>query len=302
MVHVKKTKIRKGDLIFYCAILTIPILNLIVFYFYGNANSFLLAVKSYNPNTGTFYFSGFSAFKRAFEDFGTSLLLRAMLNSTLSYAVGLLIMTPLTILFSYYIFKGFPLSNALRVIFFIPSLIASIVLVMIFKNFVGMFLPKLAGLMGFTMPELLSDPTYALPTILLYGVIIGFGGGTLLYSGTMKAINESVLESARLDGVNSLQEMTKIVLPLIWPTFATFVVTGVAGLFTGQMNLYDIYGTTADYKLYTLGYYTFLKTTANGSFADYPYLSAIGLILTFFTIPLTFLVRWAMTKFGPSVD
>ena len=45
---IKKERIKKSDLLFYCSMLVIPILNLIVFYFYGNANSFLLAVKAYD--------------------------------------------------------------------------------------------------------------------------------------------------------------------------------------------------------------------------------------------------------------
>lgn len=302
MVSLKHSKIKRGDLIFYCAVLALPLIQLAVFYFYGNANSFLLALKSYNADTGTFEYARFAAIRRAFTDLTAPIIKQAFANSLLSYAVGILITTPLTIFFSYYIFKGFVLSNAIRVILFMPGIISGIILVMIFKYFIGMFMPAVASMMGFEMPQLLSDPSSALPTILAYNVIMGFGGGTLLYSGTMKSINESVIESARLDGVNTWQEMTKIVLPLIWPTFSTFIVTGIAGLFTGQMGLYEIYGTAADYKLYTIGYYTFLKTVASNSLIDYPYLSALGLILTFITIPLTFLVRWLMNKFGPSVD
>ena len=298
---IKKERIKKSDLLFYCSMLVIPILNLIVFYFYGNANSFLLAVKAYDIDKAEFYFSGFAVFKTVFADLGSTLILRAFGNSLLVYAVGLFIITPLSLLFSYYIFKKFPFSNAMRVIFFLPSLIAGIILIVIFKYFVTVTIPEMLGKVGITIERPLGNPNTALPIILFYSVIVGFGGNILIYSGSMNSVNTAVIESARLDGVNPLQEMTRIVLPLMWPTFTTFVVTGLAGLFTNQMYLYDLYGINADYSLYTIGYYTFSKT-ASGVFSEYPYLSAFGLVLTAITIPLTFLVRWAMTRFGPSVD
>ena len=67
----KRAKIKKGDLIFYCAILALPLLNLIVFYFYGNFNSFLLGLKEYDTSTGTFSWEGFSAFAQALKPFAS---------------------------------------------------------------------------------------------------------------------------------------------------------------------------------------------------------------------------------------
>lgn len=298
---MRKEKIKKNDLIFYIGMLALPLLNLAIFYFYGNANSFFLAVKSYDIDGATFYYSGFSAFRRVFEDMGTKLITHAFGNSILSYAVGLFITLPLSLLFSYYIFKKFPLSNLLRVVLFLPSMIAGIVLIVIFKYFVTMFVPQIGSLFGIKIERLLGNPDTALPVILAYSVIMGFGGNILIYSGTMKGINEAVIESARLDGVNALQEMTRIVLPMMWPTFTTFVVTGVVAIFTGQMYLYDIFGGSADASLYTVGYYIF-KETASGELSKYPYLSAFGLVLTAMAVPLTFAVRFLMTRFGPSVD
>lgn len=296
VIGIKKEKIKKGDLTFYCLILAIPLINLAVFYFYANANSFLLGLKSYDPSTGSFVFEGFTAFKQAFNDLSSKLIRISFKNSVLVYFVGLLITMPLSLFFSYYIFKKFPLSGFIRVMLYLPNIIASIVLIVIFKFFVERFIPNITGTSG-----LLGNPQTAQPIILFYGVIVGFGGTTLIYAGSMIGISDAVLEAARLDRANSWQEFIYVVIPLIWPTFTTFVVTGLAGLFSSQMYLFDVYGQAADAKLYTVGYFLYSRTAAN-VFSDYPYLSAFGIYMTAITVPITFGVRWLLNRFGPSVE
>ena len=56
---MKATNIkRKGDrseLLFYCALIALPILQVVIFYFYVNFNSVLMAFKSYDVMSDTFY-------------------------------------------------------------------------------------------------------------------------------------------------------------------------------------------------------------------------------------------------------
>ncbi|MDR1093914.1 MAG: sugar ABC transporter permease [Clostridiales bacterium] len=302
MARNYKEKIKKGDLIFYALMLALPLASLAVFYFGVNANSFLLAFQKYDQERGAFVFEGLSAFRRVFDDFGGIVMRIAFRNSLLAYLTGICVTMPLGVLFSYYVFKNFPLSGAFRVIFYLPSIIASIVLVLIFKYFVEKFLPEIIyKVSGKAIPGLLVDTSVALPFLLFYGVFTGFGGSILLYSGSMRSINESIIESARLDGVNSVQEITRIVLPLMWPTFVTFIVTGLAGFFGNQIHAFDFYGQNAEFSIYTVGYYMFsLTARGSNSLPEYPYLSAMGLTLTLIIAPVTLGVRYLLIKFGPS--
>ena len=50
-----------------------------------------------------------------------------------------------------------------------------------------------------------------------------------------------------------------------------------------------------------VGYYLFVSVL-NAGYDNYTQLSAMGLFFTAIVIPLTFLVRWLMTKFGPSTE
>ena len=79
------------------------------------------------------------------------------------------------------------------------------------------------------------------------------------------------------------------------------MVSLVVGIFTNQMNLFTFFDEYADPSLYTFGYYLF-RGVKLAEYKDYPYLSAMGLLLTAVAVPLTLFVRWALTKFGPSKD
>jgi ABC-type polysaccharide transport system permease subunit len=95
--------------------------------------------------------------------------------------------------------------------------------------------------------------------------------------------------------------MIYIVLPLIYPTFVTFMVVGVGGIFTGQMGLYSFFGPSADETIQTFGYYLFKTTKAAGE-SDYPFLATMGILMTLVAAPLTFFVKWLLEKLGPSLE
>ena len=120
----------------------------------------------------------------------------------------------------------------------------------------------------------------------------------------MEGISFSIIESAQIDGVTPLREFISIVIPMIYPTIVTFLVVQVGGLFTNQMHLYTFYGGGAEYSLYTMGYHLYKKTLGVGSttLSDYPYLSALGLVLTLVSLPITFTVKFLLEKFGPDKE
>ena len=100
-----------------------------------------------------------------------------------------------------------------------------------------------------------------------------------------------------MDGATGLKEFFHITLPSVYPTITTFIVVGVAGIFTNQFHLYSFYRGGAPNELWNLGYYLYAETqkvTAANSMAEYPLLSAIGLLITVVVIPLTFIVKGLM--------
>ncbi len=302
----KKKRVLRGkdkDLIFYTLMMIFPVVQFAVMYIGVNFNSILLAFKKIDTISGSYEWT-FSNIINAVDLFvHSSTLISAAKNSLIAYVVLTFIGTPLGLIFSYYIYKKMPLSNAFRVILFLPSIISGIVMVTIFQFFVERAVPSFANqLFGIKMKGMLENPSSRYFTIIFYNLWVGFGTSVLMYSNGMSGISQEMVESAHLDGATGLTEFWKITLPMIYPTLSTFLITGIAGLFTNQIALYSFYGSEAPENLQTYGYYLYMRTKNAASDSEYTLLSAMGLLLTVVVVPLTLFVKWALEKFGPKED
>lgn len=297
---------RRHEKIFYWSILAIPLLQFCIFYIGVNFNSILLAFQNIEMDaSGNGYIYTWVGFKNFMETldlmFNSYELTVGFKNSIIAYVVGLIFGTVPALLFSFYIYKKYPLGEAFKVILFIPSIISSVAIVIMFKYFVENAYPAIMQtLFNIQVEGLLADANTTFVTVLFYGVWIGFGGGVLMYLGAMNSISDSVVEAAIMDGITPAKEFTKITLPLIYPTIVTFLVTGIATIFTNQMNLYTFFRDGANKSHYTYGYYMFLHTQAG--MTEYPHVATMGLIITIVIAPVTLLARHLLIKYGPSVD
>jgi ABC-type sugar transport system permease subunit len=112
-----------------------------------------------------------------------------------------------------------------------------------------------------------------------------------------------------LDGATGFKELWYIVLPLTYPTMSVFLITGVATIFVNQFNVHQMFQGGAPAELRNIGYWFFVDVagkfknlqSVDGA-AELPYYAAIGVILTFITIPIALTVRWALEKYGPSEE
>ncbi|MBQ7830634.1 MAG: sugar ABC transporter permease [Clostridia bacterium] len=301
----KKKDFRVKSKIFYAALMAVPVLQFIVFYIGVNINSILLAfqdieISSDAVKTVTWTWKNFTGWFT--NETSRSLVLTATGTSLKVYAITLFTGVPLGLLFSYYIYKKMPCASGFRVVLFMPSIISSIVMVLIYKYCVNDALPAIFK----GLPKLLDNADTRFGVIAFYNVYVSFGTSVLMYSNKMAGISPEIIEAANLDGATQLQEFWHVVLPLTFPTISIFLITGVATLFTNQFNLYSFYGgykTVPDSSLETLGYYMYSRAeAAKLDQTVYPPLAALGLIMTAIAVPLTFGLKFTLEKFGPSED
>ena len=293
--------IKKNKLIFYYSMVILPLLQFLIFYVYINFQSFVLGFQEYSFETGEYFFAGIKNFKQIFSDFQTlSYLQNSVTNSLTLFIWTFIFGAILSVFFSYYIYKKHIGSTLFKIMLYLPHILGGVVVVIIYKYFVEDAFPAIAQFFGFEgVRGLLTNLNTKRATIMFYTIYVSFGTQVLIYSSSMSGISESIIESAQLDGVTPLKELVFIVLPMIWNTFVTFMVSSVVGLFTNQMSLYTFYGDGAHYSLYTFGYYIF-RGAKIATLAEYPYLSAMGLLLTVTAVPLTLFTRWVLKKYGPS--
>jgi len=293
----------KKSLPFYIIILIWPVLQFAVFYIGVNFNSFLLAfqnIDTYN-NVTTFTFDNIT---NAFNLITTDPAMReTIINSLISYGLSLVNGIPLGLLFAYYIFKKWPLAGSFRVILFLPSILPVIVSVTIYMYFVENALEfVLKEYFGKTTPlGFLSNPDTRFGAVLFFAIFTGFGTSVLMYTNKMNSIDPEILEAGKLDGASGFKEFWYIVLPLTYPTLTIFLYTGIITIFTSQLNLYSFYSSRS--SIQTIGYFLYVSTQrAQGNVSLYPAVAAYGLIFTCVAVPLTFIVKFLLEKFGPSED
>ena len=63
---------------------------------------------------------------------------------------------------------------------------------------------------------------------------LAFPGNMVIWSGTFARIPDSVVESAKLDGVNWVQELFLVILPMVWSTFGLMLTLTLCGLFSAS--------------------------------------------------------------------
>lgn len=214
------------------------------------------------------------------------------------FSTSLLVILPLTVFVAYFIYKKIPGYKFFRVVFFLPSIISSVVLTMLFANIVGVngpvasLMQKILGLER--VPELLGQDEYALGTIVVYCIWTGFGTNLILLNGAMARIPAEVLEAARLDGAGRVRELFQIILPLTWPTLTTLITFTFIGIFTasGPILLF----TGGAHKTTTISFWIFDKVYYSASSNMQSYASAVGLFFTLIALPIVLFVRRVMNR------
>lgn len=285
---------RKKYFFMFC-FLVFPIVNFLVFYVGVNFNSIMMAFQKPVYGGTSEYVWTLDNFRRIIELFtssGEGVLTEACINTFLFFAAGMVIGLPLSILSCYFFYVKIPGSKIFRAVMYLPCIITSSALVVLFKYAIGYGGPldALAGALGMEYVYPLVEKPGAIITIIFYSVIFGFGTNIILLGGAMNGINYEMLEAARIDGCNWFQELTKIIIPAIWPTISTIIILATAGILgsTGPILAF----TKGEAGTMTLSFYIYKLVSGVGTgVTDLNLASAIGLAMTVVSLPFVFVVK-----------
>lgn len=306
MERSKRNKLKKN--LFVYSLIVYPLILFLIFYVVVNFNSILLAFQTIDGSGKSF--AGLNNFKTFLSEmFGEgNLLSYSFINSIKMYFINLVVCMPLYVFFSYLLFKKCFLNKTVSFLVMIPSIMSGLVIALIFVNFIGSngpltFIMERTGWNGGKWLNLLYDEKYAFGTTLFYMIWLSFATSLIVYPTAMRGINPEVLESAKIDGIsNMFQELWYIILPLIYPTLTTFLITGFAAIFSTSGPLLEFYYTDAPDYVSNMGYYFTKMILVDGTEFSYPKYAAGGIILTIIVAPLTILLKWALEKFGPATE
>lgn len=291
-----KTKADWACMGFLFSMLSLQVINFFVFYVGVNFESIMLAFEM-PDGTPTL-----QNFQWVFEDFvkEDSVMLEALINTVIFFFVDYIIMRLVALFLSYFLYKKIAGYKFFRVMFYIPSILSAVIMTTIFKTIIGPSGP-IYQLLEITShaepPEFFADSRYALGAIIIYNCWVGFGGGTIITTGAMSRIPRDVLEAGLVDGVSPVRELFSLIVPMIWPTISTELITGLAGIFsaTGPILLL----TNGDFDTMTISFYIFDQVNRYGAYNE---ASAIGLIYTLVGIPIVLGGRWLCARIQEDVE
>lgn len=323
-----KTKLKKWDIIFICAMLFLPIVMMLVFFVYLNFDNIFMAFTSSEVNnTGIagllsgdakFTFDNFIwAINRIF---GTTFaqsngnipmatadndLATAVLNSFIFFLVGC-VELPFHIIIAYFLFKRICGYRVFQILFYVPGLISAIVVTTMYKKMCSdLFNPFISSLGGQEI-GFFTDSAYALWMIILYGIWQCWGGNMMLLGGAMARVPLEVIESARMDGIGPIREIVEMIFPLLWPTVSTLLILHLTGFLTSSGPIM-YFCPQGEGNTWTVSYWIFNQMggvtgsggsnmAAGGSTVSKEMISATGLVLTAVSVPIIMLLRWLIEK------
>ena len=151
-----------------------------------------------------------------------------------------------------------------RTIFFIPSILPVVALIIMFQFFfdptnglVNNLLLKL-GMARTDLPLWLSSPDSRVQlTTLIVMALWGFGSKMIIYIAGLKNISRDYYEAAEIDGAGGMRVFFQLTLPLLTPSiFYNVVMSIIAGLQVFTESFVATGGTTKFYVhlLYTMAY------------------------------------------------
>lgn len=313
---VKKTRKNTKRNWFIASLLIVPMLHFLVFWLYINIETIALAFMEWDFFSNKYIFAGIDNFTEQFRQFKERPEhLNMFINAFRAIPINLACLV-LSVIIGYAFSKHIRGERVFRVIFYLPTMISIVIQTLCYRYMFtynpGMLqgpaaeLLRMLGINYNGWETALSDPVVINRIwwlIAIFCVWASAGINIILMASAMSRIPESVIESAKLDGVGFWRELFQIHIPLIMPTISVFLINSmmaVSAFYIQPMLLTgDVTGPKGAYN--TVGWYMFnMAPIAQDS--DMPLISTVGFILTVIVSILVIVVKRITDKLTPDVD
>lgn len=304
MITRKRTKWTWESRLFVAAFLAIPLIEFLVFYVFVNFGAFFSAFQKTEKGVTVWTLANFEFVIQLFKTGEFVMIFR---NTFIYFGLSI-VMFFTGLIICFFIYKKIPGYRIFRILFLLPSLISSVVIVAVFKNFVSEdglapIFQKLFGL-DYT-PALLAEEPYALIMCLVYTLWMGCINRVILWGGTFARIPESVIESAKLDGVKWWQEIFYIIIPMVWPTVSMLLILSFAGIFGSSGSEFLL--TKGQFGTNTFSTWMYLQVYGVSNAGDsnsnmFNIMASLGMIVSVVSVIIVIISRKIADKIGGEVQ
>ncbi len=279
----------------FCTLMMLgQFVNFIIFWLIVNINSFVYPFQ--NDKTGAWTLDNFRYLFMIISAKNSPILLN-LKNTVLSFLVNMFSGYVVGLTFAYFLHRKIFGNRVFTIIFMLPEILSSVVLVAVYKNVFSVTGPIsriYQSITGNFFPNLLYNAKTATPMILSYVLFTGFCNNLILFSGTMSTVSNEIYESATLDGAGEWRIMLSITLPIISPTIWIMLLFSSMSVFgsSGPILLF----TEGMYETSTFSYWFYEKAILAGE-KGVP--SALGLLMSIANLPFLIIcltVRIKMMK------
>lgn len=292
----------RGKSFFLFPMLALPVCNFLIFWVGVNFQSILNAFRIEEYGVTKFSLINWQYLWQDLFGHNPYSDLKELLSNTLLYfGSNMLVVLPLSLFLAYFLYKRIRFYKYYRIIFFLPNIISSAVLATLYKFLfnpsVGGIVPQIyQAITGGEAINFLMSEAHALWVVLIYGIWTGFSVNLIIFNGAMARVPIPVIEAAKIDGVTMTQEFFKIMLPLMWPTLSTIIITNVANIFISSGPVLLL--TNGDYGTASISFWIYI-TTKNELSIYYP--STVAFCCTIVAFPLVLCVKKLTEKIYPDI-
>ena len=307
------SKFERKNFLFCYIIILLPCIHFSVFWVYKHLSSILLA---FQDRHGNFTLENFEMVWAGFtsqDKFGHNLW-EALSKSVIIWSMGVFITFPISIITTYVLACKIRGHSVLRICYIIPGLIGTIIWTLLVKYMMQYNGPVMAliKLLGVELPRnatrngLLAAEETAFPSLLLWTFFLSIVGNNAVLTGAFSRVPDELFESAQLDGAGYWKTCFFVAIPCIWSTITMQYIFMLTGIFISDLNCFLYSNGTGEPGLTTMGFQLFYLTyeiaESGGTTADYGYPSALGFVLTCFTLPVVLIGRWILEKIQDNVE
>lgn len=239
-------------------------------------------------------FIGLDNFKQLFSE---RLLLKAAGNTFYFAIVTVVFKNVIGLALALLVNRPFKTKNYLRSVFFLPSILSTMVVAIVFSAIYNPQSGILNGFLnnvglGFLAQEWLTNPKIAMTSICAMEIWQGTGLTMIIYLAGLQTVPKEYYESADLDGTTGFQKFRYITVPLILPTFTVNItLTLINGLKVfGQVYALTSGGPADATQVFQTFVYKYFSQGLLG------YSSAAGLVFTVVIMVVSLTLTSVMRK------
>ncbi|MEG0370838.1 MAG: sugar ABC transporter permease [Clostridium sp.] len=209
-----------------------PIIKTIDMSFYNKFNYYKFVV----------YERGFDNYRYIFRDAEFYI---AMKNTLIYVCFVMPISIGLSLLIAILINSNIGFKGVFRSIYFLPFVTSTVAISMVFSwifNSEHGVLNYLLGLIGVNPIKWLTDPKYAMTSLIILSVWKSLGYNIIIFLAGLQNIDVKYSLAAKIDGANSWQRVKNITVPLLSPTIFFISVITLVNCFKVFSEVFALFG------------------------------------------------------------